>query len=581
MNLALSSVIGVDESACVACHRCISVCPVKFCNDGSSDVVTIKADMCIGCGECLDACTHGARYGIDDSAEFFDALGKDSFVAIVAPAVAANFPGNYLRLNGWLKSLGVRAVFDVSFGAELTVKSYLESIKSTKPAMVIAQPCPALVSYIETYRPELIPHLAQAHSPMLHAAIMIRQFYKSYSNDKIVVISPCYAKRREFDDTLEGVYNLTFQSVQTYLTNHHVNLGNYDELDYDNPPAERAVLFSSPGGLLRTARRQVPRLDERSRKIESPSQVYPYLDTLAESIQTGDQPLLLDCLSCEMGCNGGTATLSRGRPLDQVEGLIEARNIDMRRRWQGLGSKARLNSTIARFWKSGLYDRSYRDRSSNNTIEVPDNGGFTKIYASMGKNGLDDMFNCPACGYNSCRNMAIAIHNGLNKPENCHHFLVANTKKQQEEMAGLESRNREEKNKQVGELASNLGAMMRSREKQSLSLVAKTQATGLVVDRFNALVRSIGSIARQTNLLALNAAIESSRAGEAGKSFAVVAGEVRRLSEHVQAEAAQISPYALEMEHTLKAIAEGIEANADFSQDIARLDQLVRDISAR
>jgi iron only hydrogenase large subunit-like protein len=70
--------------------------------------------------------------------------------AIVAPAVAARYDENRLRFNGWLKSLGVQAIFDVAFGAELTVQSYLHHIKTNKPPFVIAQPCPAIVSYTGT-----------------------------------------------------------------------------------------------------------------------------------------------------------------------------------------------------------------------------------------------------------------------------------------------------------------------------------------------------------------------------------------------------------------------------------------------
>ena len=158
-------VIDVDSEKCVNCHACITACPVKFCNDGSGDHVTVNENLCIGCGNCIHACTHNARFGLDDFASFMEAIKKHSFIAIAAPAVAANFPGDYLRLNGFLQSIGVKAVFDVSFGAELTVKSYLEHIKKNSPKMTIAQPCPAIVGYIELYHPELIEHLAPADSP--------------------------------------------------------------------------------------------------------------------------------------------------------------------------------------------------------------------------------------------------------------------------------------------------------------------------------------------------------------------------------------------------------------------------------
>jgi iron only hydrogenase large subunit-like protein len=171
----LRPVIKVLEDKCVNCHRCIMVCPVKMCNNGAGNIVDHHPQLCIGCGECVSACSHGARIGIDD----FDVLMEDlkkgrEIIAIVAPAIAASFDGTYLRVNGLLKSLGTRAVFDVSFGAELTIKSYINYMKKAKPSTVIAQPCPTLVSFIELYRPELIPYLAPADSPMMHIMKMIR-----------------------------------------------------------------------------------------------------------------------------------------------------------------------------------------------------------------------------------------------------------------------------------------------------------------------------------------------------------------------------------------------------------------------
>ncbi|MDR3168019.1 MAG: 4Fe-4S binding protein, partial [Treponema sp.] len=172
-TIELRPVIEVLKDKCVNCHRCIMVCPAKMCNNGSGDIVDHHPSLCIGCGECITACTHGARIGIDDFDLFMEDLKKGvNILAIVAPAVAANFEGRYLEVNGFLKSLGVKAIFDVSFGAELTVKSYVNYIAKKNPPTVIAQPCPTLVSFIEIYRPELIPYLAPADSPMLHTMKM-------------------------------------------------------------------------------------------------------------------------------------------------------------------------------------------------------------------------------------------------------------------------------------------------------------------------------------------------------------------------------------------------------------------------
>ena len=85
----LRPVVEVDEGKCVACHQCISVCPVKFCNEASGDTIHVNADLCIGCGRCIAACSHGARVAVDDFEEFMEALtGRERIAAIVAPAVA-------------------------------------------------------------------------------------------------------------------------------------------------------------------------------------------------------------------------------------------------------------------------------------------------------------------------------------------------------------------------------------------------------------------------------------------------------------------------------------------------------------
>src|SRR5574344_1306829 len=282
----LRPVIRIDSEKCVNCHRCIAVCPSKMCNDGSGDYVKLNADLCIGCGSCITACTHGARIGLDDTEAFFTDLKKGvKIIAIVAPAVIVNFKGKDLELNGWLKSIGVKSVFDVSFGAELTTKSYVEYIKNKNPKCVISQPCPALVSYIELYKPELLDYLAPADSPMAHTMKMIRKYYTQYSDCKIMVVSPCYAKKRELDEIGLGDYNVTMKSLESYFTEHKIDLSSYPKVEYENPVAERGVLYSTPGGLMRTAERFVPGISDCTRKIEGHPSVFNYFNQLAETVK--------------------------------------------------------------------------------------------------------------------------------------------------------------------------------------------------------------------------------------------------------------------------------------------------------
>ncbi len=427
----LTRIIQVDEDKCISCHACITACPVKFCNDGRSDSVKVNPDMCIGCGNCITACTHNARNFIDDFDAFLkEANNKTPMVAIVAPSVAASFPNQYLKLNTWLKKKGIQAVFDVSFGAELCIRSYVDYLKNNNPELVIAQPCPAIVTYIQLYQPELLPLLAPVDSPMVHTMKMIREFYPQHKSHKIAVISPCNAKKREFDETGLGDFNIAYQSLEKYFQENNIQLDNFSTTDYDNPPAERAVMFSSPGGLLSTLERWIPHISSNTRKIEGIQMVYPYLKKLPEAIHKKVNPQLIDCLNCDYGCNAGPFTLTYDKSLDEIESLVMKRKKEMQEKYleEGEGDKEKavreIENMIESFWKKDLYKRNYDNLADNVSLLYPDEEDLKEIYKSMHKYSEDQLYNCSSCGYGRCKDMAIAIYNGLNRPENCHFYLI-------------------------------------------------------------------------------------------------------------------------------------------------------------
>ncbi|MTI84854.1 MAG: hypothetical protein FH756_13390 [Firmicutes bacterium] len=433
--MGLPEVIRVDKTKCQHCLACIRVCPVKLCNVVETDGISVNSDLCIGCGECIRACVekgHFARYGVDDCSEFLQDLDVGVPLGVlVAPAAAVNYHPWLPQLITALRRLGVQYVFDVSFGAEITTYLYVKALEAGVKTPIIAQPCPAVVSYIETYQSDLVPYLAPTHSPTIDAAIWLKT-QPEYQDLKLAFLGPCLAKRREFHDpNTHGAvaYNVTFKSLTNYLEQQGIQLEDLEASGFDTPEAERAVGYSQPGGLTDTFRRFGIKVRNAGiPRVEGPREIYGnYLPDLNDDIRLGQVPVLVDILNCAHGCNGGPA-VSHNFSKYQIDAIIDERKEAQIEKHQTV-MEGDPREVFREFYRElektkSAYSRRYNDKSANQYLRSPSADEEENIWQLMHKPTSEERgINCASCGYGNCRDMMLAIYNNLNPVESCKYYL--------------------------------------------------------------------------------------------------------------------------------------------------------------
>lgn len=420
-----------DSSLCVGCNKCIFKCPTHA-NDAvlENDVnkIHVNNDLCIWCGECLDVCDHQARKLNDDTERFFEDLQAGQGISVIAaPAIQHNFP-EYQRLFGYLKSLGVHLVYDVSYGADITVWGYIKALRKGGRKTMISQPCPVIVRYIEHFKPELLPYLAPVHSPALCTGIYMKKYEKC--KDKLAFLSPCISKTVEFTDQNTGgyvSYNVTYKQLLQYLEHKGVDLSSYESVAFDNPKGGLGAVFSRPGGLKENVQFYLG--DVWVKQVEGIEDVNIYLDEYLSRINKGQPvPLIVDALNCRNGCNKGTATTK------------EAQSDDIDLRMSQIKEQVTLEELERLFehFDATLdledFTRVYDDQSDLH--EKASDEDVEHVFAQLGKyTDTDKSVNCFSCGYGNCRNFANAVALGQNHIENCFQYTKSLLKKQREELA--------------------------------------------------------------------------------------------------------------------------------------------------
>jgi signal transduction histidine kinase/iron only hydrogenase large subunit-like protein len=394
---------------CRMCYTCVRECPAKAIKivEGQAQVVS---ERCIACGNCVRVCTQDAKRMLDSTVEVAVMLGAPGVTAaLVAPSFPAEFtdctPGQFV---GMLRRLGFDHVHEVSFGADLVADRYRKLLDTPDGKRYIATSCPAIVAYVERYHPGLVPNLAPIVSPMVAAARALRADHGA--DVRMVFIGPCIAKKGEMvSDRLDREVDtgLTFIELRQLFNDNGIRPDEAEPSDFDPPHGGPGALFPLSRGMLQAAHIEEDLIDGRVVAADGRSE---FVEAIREFEEGHLEAKLLEVLACN-GCINGP-------------GIANDNSLFARRNGVSRFVRDRMSRFDWHQWRKNL-DR-FRDLDLARTYEAddqripcPSEVEIRDIMDRMGKQGPEDELNCGACGYDTCREHAIAVFKGLAESEMC------------------------------------------------------------------------------------------------------------------------------------------------------------------
>ena len=389
--------LTLKKSNCKNCYKCIRHCPVKAIRF-SGNQAHIIGNECILCGQCFVVCPQNAKEIVNEveKAKVLIQSG-DPVVVSLAPSFIANYDGAGINsMRSALQKLGFFDVEETAIGATIVKNEYERILAEEERDVIISSCCHSINLLIQKHYPAALGYLADVMSPMQAHCQDIK---KRIPGAKTVFVGPCVAKKDEAE-YYEGICDavLTFEELTEWLKEENIDI----EAVSDKDEFSRARFFPTTGGILKTM-------------TETSDYTYVAIDGVENCIQVLKDiekgkihKCFIEMSACVGSCVGGPV-IEKYHHTSSIKDYIEVANY--------AGSKDfEVDQPKAIELKKNF---SYIERK----LPLPSEIEINNILRQMGKFKPSDELNCGSCGYNTCREKAIAISQGKAESSMCLPYL--------------------------------------------------------------------------------------------------------------------------------------------------------------